>query len=204
MGIYLSAHPLDEYKIVLEALCNTKCQELADISALAEKSDVTIGGIVTGVKSKFTKTGKPCGFVTVEDFEGSGEIALFGEEWGRWNGMFTEGCSVYITAKCQPRYRDSNLYDLKISNIEYLQSIKDRAITKITISLDTEGFDSQMLQELNQIVIANPGKTKLYFQLRDPSNKSQVLMYSTKYAVDVRRELIAFLESSPFSDYRIN
>ncbi len=204
VGIYLSAHPLDEYKIVLEALCNTKCQELADISALAEKSDVTIGGIVTGVKSKFTKTGKPCGFVTVEDFEGSGEIALFGEEWGRWNGMFTEGCSVYITAKCQPRYRDSNLYDLKISNIEYLQSIKDRAITKITISLDTEGFDSQMLQELNQIVIANPGKTKLYFQLRDPSNKSQVLMYSTKYAVDVRRELIAFLESSPFSDYRIN
>ena len=204
VGIYLSAHPLDEYKIVLEALCNTKCQELDDISALAEKSDVTIGGIVTGVKSKFTKTGKPCGFVTVEDFEGSGEIALFGEEWGRWNGMFTEGCSVYITAKCQPRYRDSNLYDLKISNIEYLQSIKDRAITKITISLDTEGFDSQMLQELNQIVIANPGKTKLYFQLRDPSNKSQVLMYSTKYSVDVRRELIAFLESSPFSDYRIN
>ena len=91
MGIYLSAHPLDEYKIVLEALCNTKCQELADISALAEKSDVTIGGIVTGVKSKFTKTGKPCGFVTVEDFEGSGEIALFGEEWGRWNGMLIEG-----------------------------------------------------------------------------------------------------------------
>ena len=70
VGIYISAHPLDEYKIVLDNLCNTHCAELADISSLSDRESVVIGGIVTGIKSKFTKTGKPCGFVTIEDFEG--------------------------------------------------------------------------------------------------------------------------------------
>ena len=65
---------------------------------------VVLGGIITGVKSKFTKTGKPCGFVTLEDFEGSGELALFGEDWGKWRGIMVEGSTIYITAKCVSRY----------------------------------------------------------------------------------------------------
>ena len=81
MGIYLSAHPLDEYSIILNSLCNTHCSELGDKQELAKKEDVVLGGIITGVKSKFTKTGKPCGFVTLEDFEGSGELALL------WRGL---------------------------------------------------------------------------------------------------------------------
>ena len=99
VGIYLSAHPLDEYKIILDNLCNAKCADLADMSKLNGREDIILGGIVTAVRQKFTKSGEPCGFVTVEDFEGSGEIPLFGQDWGRWNGMFTEGASVYVTAK---------------------------------------------------------------------------------------------------------
>ena len=72
VGIYLSAHPLDDYSIILENMCNTRCSELADKEALSHKEKITLGGIVTAVRSKFTKTGKPCGFVTIEDFEGSG------------------------------------------------------------------------------------------------------------------------------------
>ena len=98
VGIYLSAHPLDEYKIILDNLCNAKCADLADMSKLNGREDIILGGIVTAVRQKFTKSGEPCGFVTVEDFEGSGEIPLFGQDWGRWNGMFTEGASVYVTA----------------------------------------------------------------------------------------------------------
>ena len=98
VGIYLSAHPLDEYSIILNSLCNTHCSELGDKQELAKKEDVVLGGIITGVKSKFTKTGKPCGFVTLEDFEGSGELALFGEDWGKWRGIMVEGSTIYITA----------------------------------------------------------------------------------------------------------
>ena len=205
VGIYISAHPLDEYKIVLDNMCNTHCAELADISQLSDREDVIIGGIVTAIKSKFTKTGKPCGFVTIEDFEGAGELAMFGEEWGRWSGMFKEGCTVYITAKCQQRYRDSQFFDLKVQNIEYLQTIKDKAIDRITISLLTDELNDQIVTELNEIIADNPGETKLFFQLHDSSGKHHVLLRSTKRTVDVKRSLISFIEQyKHVMDYKIN
>lgn len=204
VGIYLSAHPLDEYKIVLDNLCNTTCPELADKSLLRDREDVIIGGIVTSVRTKFTKQGKPCGFVIIEDFVGSGELALFGEEWGRWSGMFTEGSAVYITAKCQQRFRDSALYDLRIQNIEYLQSIKDKAIDRITISMVADSLDEQTVQELNELVCDNPGPTKLFFQVRDLQGKNHVLLHSTTKSVDVKRNLISYIEQNPALDYKIN
>ena len=204
VGIYLSAHPLDEYKIVLDNLCNTHCSELADVSALSGRESVVIGGIVTGIKSKFTKTGKPCGFVTIEDFAGSGELAMFGEEWGRWSGMFKEGCAVYITAKCQQRYRDSKFFDLRIQNIEYLQTIKDKAIDRITISLSADLLDEKVVEELNEIICDNPGQTKLFFRLHDSRGKNHVLLRSQNRTVDVKRNLIAYIEQTPALDYKIN
>ena len=204
VGIYLSAHPLDEYKIVLDNLCNTHCSELADVSALSGRESVVIGGIVTAIKSKFTKTGKPCGFVTIEDFAGSGEFAMFGEEWGRWSGMFKEGCAVYITAKCQQRYRDSKFFDLRIQNIEYLQTIKDKAIDRITISLSADLLDEKVVEELNEIICDNPGQTKLFFRLHDSRGKNHVLLRSQNRTVDVKRNLIAYIEQTPALDYKIN
>lgn len=204
VGIYLSAHPLDEYKIVLDNLCNTHCSELADVSALSGRESVVIGGIVTAIKSKFTKTGKPCGFVTIEDFAGSGELAMFGEEWGRWSGMFKEGCAVYITAKCQQRYRDSKFFDLRIQNIEYLQTIKGKAIDRITISLSADLLDEKVVEELNEIICDNPGQTKLFFRLHDSRGKNHVLLRSQNRTVDVKRNLIAYIEQTPALDYKIN
>lgn len=205
VGIYISAHPLDEFKIVLDNLCNTHCSELSDISALSDREDVIIGGIVTSIKSKFTKTGKPCGFVTIEDFDGSGELAMFGEEWGRWSGMFKEGCTVYITAKCQQRYRDSKFFDLKVQNIEYLQTIKDKAIDRITISLLTDKLNDQIVTELNEIIADNPGETKLFFQLHDSGGKNHVLLRSTRRTVNVKQCLIAYIEQNKeVMDYKIN
>lgn len=205
VGIYISAHPLDEYKIILDNLCNTKCSELSDISQLQDREDIIMGGIVTAVTSKFTKNGKPCGFVTIEDFEGSGELALFGEEWGRWNGMFKEGCTIYMTAKCQQRYRDSKFFDLRLQNIEYLQSVKDKAIDRITISLLTDELNDQIVTELNEIINETPGQTKLFFRLHDSSGKNHVLLRSGNRMVDVKRNLIAYIEQNKnVLDYKIN
>ena len=204
VGIYLSAHPLDEYKIVLDNLCNTRCDELADINQLKDREDVIIGGIVTATRSRFDKRGQPCGFVTLEDFQGSGELALFGEDWGRWSGMFTEGASVYVTAKVQPRFQFSDIMQLKVQNIEYLQTIKERAIDRITISLTTDLLDDQVVTELGELIAANPGKTKLFFQLHDSSGKHHVLLRSTTKAVDVKSELIHYIEQTQALDYKIN
>jgi DNA polymerase-3 subunit alpha len=205
VGIYLSAHPLDEYKIVLDNLCNAKCQELADNAvALTDREDVMLGGIVTAVRTRFDKRGQPCGFVTIEDFDGSGELAMFGEDWGHWNGMFTEGASIYITAKMQQRFRDSNVKSLKVQNIEYLQTVKDKAIDRITISLVTDKLDDEIVSELSELINEHPGKTKLFYQLRDSVGKNHVLLRSKSIMVDVKHQLIDFIEQHPALDYKIN
>ena len=206
VGIYLSAHPLDEYKIVLDNLCNTKCQDLADVSALADREDVILGGIVTSIRTGFTKNGKPYGIVTLEDFEGLGELAIFGEEWGRFSGFFTMSASVYVTGKVVPRwkYNENSPMDLKVSNVEYLQTIKDRAIERITIQMTTDLLNDQVVEDLSEIVSEHPGKTKLFFQLRDSRGKHHVLMQSNNSTVDVRHQLIDYIEKCDGLDYKIN
>ena len=205
VGIYLSAHPLDEYKIILNNLCNTKCVELADIAKLSDREDVILGGIVTAQKTGFTKTGKPYGVVTIEDFEGSGEIFMMGEEWGQRAGMFSIGASVYVTGKVKSRYQynDNGPKDLKIGGVEFLQTIKEKAIDHITIQLMTDKVDDTVVNDLTEIINENPGKTKLFFQLRD-SNKHHVLLRSRREGIDVKNQLIDYIETHDGLAYSIN
>ncbi|MDE6688293.1 MAG: DNA polymerase III subunit alpha, partial [Prevotella sp.] len=186
VGIYLSAHPLDEYRIVLENLCNAKCADLAELSSLQDRETVILAGIVTAIRTRFDKRGNPCGFVTIEDFEGSGELAMFGEDWGRLSGMFTEGASVYVTGQVKSRFQFSDILSFKVGNVEYLQTVKDKAIKRITISLTSNLLDNQVVTELGELIDENPGKTELFFQLRDDTGKHHVLLHSKQKKVDVR------------------
>ncbi|MDY4499450.1 MAG: DNA polymerase III subunit alpha [Prevotella sp.] len=204
VGIYLSAHPLDEYKVILDSLCNTSCQELEDVQRLTDREQVVLGGIVTSIRQKYTKTGKPCGFVTIEDFNGSGVLPLFGEDWGRWAGMFVEGSTVYILAEMKQRFRDSNLYDMKVTDVKYMQTVKDSTLTKLTISINTDKLDARTVEELNEIITENPGKTQLFFQLRDSQGKKHVLLKSQSRTVDVRSQLINYIEQQEALEYKIN
>jgi len=206
VGIYLSAHPLDEYKIVLDNLCNTRCPELADVAALADREDVILGGIVTAVRTGFTKNGKPFGIVTLEDFEGSGELPLFGDDWGLRSGYFSIGASVYVTGKIKSRfqYNENGPKDLKVSGVEYLQDVKDKAIDRITIQLTTDLLNDEIVADLGEIVSEHPGKTKLFFQLRDSLGKHHVLLRSNNIGVDVRHQLIDYIERNEALDYKIN
>lgn len=204
VGIYLSAHPLDEFDIILKAMCNTHCTELDDKVSLSKKDQIVIGGIVTGTKSKFTKTGKPCGFVTIEDFEGSGELAFFGEEWGRWKGMLVEGSTVFITAKCVQKYRDSDYYDFKISDIQYLQTVKDQRIEKFTITMDTTSVDETIVNDISTMLRDSPGNTQLYFQIHDVGNNSHVLLRSKMGPISLKHKLVTYIEVNPGMSYHVN
>ena len=205
VGIYLSAHPLDEYKIVLDNLCNARCQELNDRAvALMNREDITLGGIVTGVQSRIGKNNKPWGIITLEDFYGSGELVLFGDDWLNLNGKFIQGAAVYITGKMRPRFYNTEDKELKVTNVELLQSVKEKAIDRITISLNSDLLNDQIVSDLNELIRESPGKTKLYFQLRDSTGKNHVLLRSNKRMVDVRHTLIDYIEQQEALDYKIN
>ncbi|MDO4171199.1 MAG: DNA polymerase III subunit alpha, partial [Prevotellaceae bacterium] len=217
VGIYLSAHPLDEFSIVLENLCNTKCQEIgrdADREELSKRDIITVGGIVTSATSRFTKSGKPMGIVTIEDFEGQGELAFFGEDWGRWQGMLTEGCSVFVKLKSQERFKGTGQYSLNVQSVDFLQTVAERAMSHMTIhiSLDvlssenmTAGLDNDddsvsttgsILSDLATIIRESPGPTQLSIDIREPGISPQpVRMRSLLPGIKVSRKLIAFVKS---------
>lgn len=206
VGIYLSAHPLDDYRLILNSMCNTKCSELNDKKELAKKEEVFVGGIITEApeKEKFTRKGTPWGNVTIEDFDSSGEIALFGEEWGKWRGMLTKGCAVFITAKCVQKYRDSDYYDFRISDIQYMQTVKEQRIEKITITVDSDAIDDAVVNDLSTIVDEHPGKTQLYFQIRDVETKHSLLLRARNKEIDLQKDLIDYIENNEKMSYHIN
>lgn len=204
VGIYLSAHPLDEYEIILNNLCNTHCAELEDKKLLSSKQKITFGGIVTDVKSKFTKNGKPCGFITLEDFQGSGELALFGEEWGKWKGILDTGCTVMVKAQFVQKYRDSQYKELKITDIQYLQTVKDNQIDKFTIVCNSEKIDTQITSDLLSLLNKYPGKTELYFSINDNESSRPFTMLSKKCKININKELINFIKHEEALDYILN
>ena len=204
VGIYLSAHPLDEYSIVLKGMCNTHCQELGDREALARKEGFQLGGIVTQVREKTTKRGEPCGFVTIEDFEGSGELALFGEEWAKWRGMMVEGYTLYIQGKCAPRFQNSTFLAIQISNIQFLSSAKADNIEKFTISFNSDAIDDAMVTDLTTLLSEHPGNIQLYFQIRSQESTTPLVLHSRNQTIDVNRELLSYLDANPAMEYRIN
>ena len=208
VGVYLSAHPLDEYSVVLRNMCNTHCSQIgrnADMTQLSKTDEVTFGGIVTAVTERFSqKTGKPFGFVTIEDFDGTGELALFGDDWARWNNLLKENYTIFITAKCQPRYRNNpSMLELKVQNVEQLYDVKAHRLERFTITVDSVALDEELVSELSTIVDEHVGNTRLYIQLRTPEN-TVVTLQSRNKGVNVDRKLIDFITASDKMEFKIN
>ena len=209
VGIYLSTHPLDDYSVVLRKMCNLHCADVgrdADKKKLSRLSSMTFGGIVTGVVSRWSsRTNKPFGFVTIEDYEGPGELALFNDEWAKWQHMFKEGYTVYVTAKCVPRFRDnSELFDIRIQSVDFLNDVKDKYIEKLTIAVNTSVLDDTQMTDLATVIRSNPGRVPLFFQMYDAEHKRDVLLVSRGNEVDINASLISYLESCPALTYTLN
>jgi DNA polymerase III, alpha subunit len=204
VGIYLSAHPLDEFNIVLKGLCNTKCTELDDLSTLSTKENIVLGGIITSVESRLTKTGKPCGFVVIEDFNGSGRIALFGEEWAKWQGMLREGYTVFIRAKCSQRFKDSKFFDFRISDIKLLQTVKEESIDKITLHVNVNDLNEELVDDLMSIVSANKGATQLFLQVNDHINNTNFLMRAKEREIELTHDFLSYIEQHENISYTVN
>ena len=198
VGIYLSAHPLDDYAVVLKHMCNLNCTQIGremDKKAFASIEELTFGGIVTSVSQRWTKTNKPFGIVTIEDFEGQGELALFGEEWTKWQSMLQEEYHVYITAQCVQRFRNNpDAYDMMIKKIEFLSDVKEKSIEKFTVYMDATMFNDAQLTDLETTLKSSDGKVPLYINIHDAKNNTNIQLYSRNITVDVNKKLLTSLD----------
>ncbi len=203
VGIYLSAHPLDDYKFVLDKMCNTNCTELGDKELLSTRDNAIFGGIVSGVRTGFTKQGKPYGIVTIEDYSGSGELAIF-DEWGTWSGYFVAGVALYITATCKKRFPTSKYYDFKLGSVKYMSDMKDKYVDKFTISAKSDELTEELVNDLFTVVEDNAGTVPLFFNIYDSKFKKTILLRSKIPGVDVNRKLVNFVDSKDELTYSVN
>lgn len=203
VGIYLSAHPLDDFKVILENVCNTRMEELENKELLATR-DISMGGIVIDVREGRTKKGKPMGVVKIEDYSGVGELAFFGEDWENVRNKMLVNNSLFITAKCEQRPYQESVYDLKVTKVEHLVDVKDTAIEKLTITADLDALDEELINELSSLIKSNPGNADLCFMVNDLSKKMNVQLVSKKVKVNVHKDLISYINNHPSLSFAIN
>ena len=198
VGIYLSAHPLDEYSVVLNSMCNLRCDQLTrdmDKQELAKTAELTFGGIVSSVTSRFTKNNKPFGIVTIEDFNGQGELALFGDEWTKWQHMLKEEYIVYITATMRQRFANApNSLELVIKSVEFMNDVKDKRIERFTIYIDSTLLQNSRMNDLEVLLKSNPGNVPLYFNIHDSEHNTDLTLLSHNTTIDPSKKLLNFLD----------
>ena len=206
VGIYLSAHPLDEYAVVLKKKCNKQCCELgsdADKEELAKMDMVTVGGIVTGVREGFTKRGTPFGIVTIEDYGGAGEIAFF-DDWAQWRGMFMEGSSLFIKIKYEKKFPTSTYISSKVISVEYLANVRDKLIRKLTLRINVDDFTELDATELLNEIEDSPGEVEIDIQCHSVKLMRPVNLVSRSRRISVKKSLMDLLDNKPAIEYMID
>ena len=204
VGIYLSAHPLDEYSLILNEFCNTKAEEFADIENIKNRK-VTFGGIVSEPpRVGQTKTGKPYGVVKIEDFTGTAEFPFFGDEWIKKQFYFTQGTFLYITGSCQPLRWDPNKLSFVVNSIELLPDVKEKIVKSLTISFDVMNLTQEIYDNLTEYIDTHPGNSKLQFQIKDSEHQFSLELISKNTNITIEQELIDYIKSLDNIEYKLN
>lgn len=202
VGIYLSAHPLDEYSVILNDICNAHMEDLDDLTSFHDK-DLIMGGIVTGVRTGISKNGNPYGFVKIEDFTGSHEFGFFAEDWLGKRSYFVENTSLLLRGKCQPKRWNRDDYDIWIGSVDLLPNIKDSIIEKISINIPLNIITDDMAAEMKDIIQTSPGNVQIQVNIY-PGDSVRPLNMNCSARISVKKRLTDYLKSKPGITYSIN
>ncbi len=204
VGIYLSAHPLDEYRVVLENSCSLHADQMGDLTPFAEQ-EVTLGGIITGIKKTgVTTKNKPFGIAQLEDYSGTAEIALFGNDWTLWRNYMETGAAIYIRGSVKPRYYNTGKYELRIGKIEFLAEVKDKLIQDFTIDINAESLCQDDISAISEYVNAHNGDATLHINLIDSAVGSTLRLKMPSRRISVEKQLLDYISSKDYMSFRIN
>ena len=200
IGIYLSAHPLDKYYVVLNTLCNLPCPQLKDYAQVKDPV-VRIGGVVKSYREGISKGNKPYGAVKMEDFQGEGELFLRGNDWMEYKKYFISGAVLLIEGEVvSPRW-NPNWKDLKINKIDYLDDSKQDMIEKLTVSFSLPKLNEETVTSL--LSVFEDGNTELNLKIFLPQYNCHLKLKSEK-KINVSRQLIELLQSWDDVKYVLN
>lgn len=224
IGIFLSGHPMDDYRFELKHFCPHKVKHLAVINKMKsgeapdevkaefetlKNKELVIGGLVTSAAQKITKTGKPFGVFFFEDYDDSCEIALFGDDFLRFKQFLTEGYFLQIRGKLQLRFGQEGNWEFKVIGIDLLAELRDKLTKCITLQLPIETINAQLMQQIDDILKENQQMTerqecKLNFEVYDREKQLKLELPSKSLRINPNNNFIQQLSNLDTVSYRLN
>ena len=205
IGIYLSAHPLDDYKLEIDSFCNATLSELSADMANFKDKDVNIAGMVTAIRRGTTKNGNPFAIVNIEDFTDSYELAFFAKDFVEYSNYFIEGLSVFINGRVQTRSwpRDSTELEFKVKGFTLLTEVIEKRVKEVTIEISLQNLTQELVTEMVACMEESKGNLKVNFVISDDKNM-KVKMFSRTCKVELRSELIEYFKNNSEINFKIN
>ncbi len=203
IGIYLSAHPLDDFKFEIESICNANLSSLTDLQAMKANKEIRVAGMITKVEHRTTKKGKPFGSITLEDFHSSFKFMLFSRDYSSFKNFMNEGSTLLIAGKVQERpYGDREL-EFKINKIEYLAEVRDMYMKSLAIKISINDLNQEIIDEIKSLADENKGNADLKFLIWDPETKVWIQTFSRSNRIGLTDSVIDYLKNNPLLDYKV-
>jgi DNA polymerase-3 subunit alpha len=205
IGIYLTAHPLDDYRLELDNFC-TKGVSLKDINDQIEKfkdREMTFGGMVTDAGEGISKNGKPFSKLTLSDYSDSYQFFFFQQDFVEFGKFCKPGLFILLRGKVQKRYNSESL-EFRVNHIELLSEVRKNQIKNLTINIPLPWVSVSVIQEIEKLMKKNKGSTFVRFNIFDEETNNAVLMFSRNIKILVSNDFFLFFEEHPEITYRIN
>ncbi len=197
IGLYLSAHPLDDYAVIIRHMCKAQLVDLADLESLNGK-EIALAGVVTGVQEMTTKTGRHWGKFTMEDYSGTHEFALFGKDYEQFRPMMYPNYFLFVRGKIQPRpYGDNPELEFKILSMQQLADVRD-SVKEVHIQIPIDEITHDFVEEFSTHVRKSKGKTLLRLTVTDRKMGTSLNLYSKRYRVEMTQRLTDYLDKNEF------
>ncbi|WP_418915992.1 DNA polymerase III subunit alpha [Alistipes ihumii] len=197
IGIYLSSHPLDDFSLIIKHYCTCSLGDLADLPSMNGR-DFVAAGMVTSVMHLTTKTGKPYGRFTIEDYNGSHEFVLFSKDYENFRRFLFEGYYLLIKGKVAPRIYNPNELETRITSIMMLAEAQETLMKEVTVSVPVDELTEELVGRLSAAAKENRGQVILRFKVYDLAAEVAVNLYSKSVKVALTGDLIR-----TFDDYSL-
>ena len=205
IGIYLSAHPLDDFRLEIDTFCNTSLSALKNLPELKDK-EICVSGIVSNADHTISKKGNPYGVITLEDYSDSYRMTLFGRDYEQFRNYMYPGYSLILKGTVQQKSwpKDNPELEFKVKNISMLANVKEELIKSLLIRVPLESVNGDLINTLRNYIPENGGKIDLKFYIYDKSEGLSVEMFSRNRRIALTDQLVDFLKSTPELDFKLN
>ncbi|GMQ27241.1 DNA polymerase III subunit alpha [Algoriphagus sp. oki45] len=203
VGLFISGHPLDQYKLEIESFTNCALTALSDLESLRGK-ELKMAGSVASFAHRTTKKGNPFGTLTLEDYHGSHTFFLFGEDYVKYKEYFMTGWFIFLTGKAEQRkWGNENELEFKINTMMLLSEVRGKMVKGIRVHIDLDDLNLDLMEKLEAITTKYKGAAKLFIDVIDKKENITLELFSKKFTVDPSSEMIQELKSIPEVIYRV-